>query len=82
LAVLHHESNVLQFANIGYRVSGNGDQIGEFPGSIVPTRFCQPSISAALIVRARIARPVVPLKPAQTSEKQGTLSLAWTAPLK
>lgn len=31
LAVLHHESNPLQLANVGDRISSNGDEIGKLP---------------------------------------------------
>lgn len=31
LAALHDEANVLEFADIGDRISGNRDKIGEFP---------------------------------------------------
>ena len=30
-AILHHESNVLEFGNIDDRISGNRDEIGKFP---------------------------------------------------
>jgi hypothetical protein len=29
LAVLHHESNAVEFANVDGRISRNGDEIGE-----------------------------------------------------
>ena len=54
VAVLYHESNPLQFRDVGDRVSTDGDEVCKFPGSTEPMRSCQPSISAAFVVMARI----------------------------
>ena len=32
LAVFHHESNALELANVGDRISSNGDKISKFTG--------------------------------------------------
>jgi hypothetical protein len=54
LATLHHESNSLQFGNVGDWVSSDGNEISKFPYSIAPTRSSQPNISAAFVVTARM----------------------------
>src|SRR5580765_436793 len=46
LAVLHHESNSFQLADVGYGITGNSDHVGEFSGlkrtnAILPAEhFC------------------------------------------
>ena len=53
LAAFHHEANVLERADIGDRISGDGDQVSEFSGFDSAHPVLPPSISAALLVTAR-----------------------------
>src|SRR4051812_40648001 len=53
-AAFHNETNMFQFSNIGDRSPATAIRSANLPGSIAPMRSCQPSISAALIVMARI----------------------------
>ena len=54
LSVLHDKPDTLEFGYVGYGVAGYRDEISKFPGLDGANSSCQPSISAALVVMARI----------------------------
>jgi hypothetical protein len=53
-AVFHHESNAFELGDISDRIFTDGNEVSKLSGSTVPMRSCQPNISAALHVIARI----------------------------
>jgi hypothetical protein len=53
VAILQQELNALQLANVGYWIACNGNEVSKLPG-LNGADAVQPSISAALMVMARI----------------------------
>ena len=53
-AVFHHEANAFEFGDVRERITGDGNKIGKFPRLDRSDAICQPNMSAALMVMARI----------------------------